>query len=468
MSTVVAGRADGMPVGPLMLAVVLTAFGSALLLSPVNVAVPAMMAHFDVGAGASSWVPLSYLLAVAVSVVPAGRASGHFGRAAVLAAALTVAAVGSILAAAAPDFGLLLAARAVQGIGAGMSFAVSSAMIAEAVPPSQRGEKIGISLTATYLGLTVGPFVGGTLIESVGWRAVLVAPVPLALVALGITVKTLVPRSPPFAPGEPFDFQGAGFYALGMVLAIWGASSLPSAPATAALVIGIAVLWAFVRHAMRTDHPVFDVRLFVERPLFGRSCLAAVSMYAALFSTMFVMSLYLQNLRGLGAFEAGALLMAQPVFMATLARPVGRLSDTYEPRILASAGLAVGTLGLLLMSMSHPDVPLTLPMAGLALSGLGMALFSSPNHNAIMGSVERRELSAASAAVAVMRIVGMMISMVVVALVFSVLEVDTSKGADGHALAAGIRWALLAAAALSLVGIWISWTRGNLHGPGEA
>jgi len=456
---------SALPARPVMIAVVLTAFGSALNLSPVNVAVPAMMADFGVDAGAGSWIPLSYLLAVAVAVVPAGQVAGRVGRAQVLVAALGVTSLGCLAGAVAPGFAALVAARVVQGVGAGMCFAVSTAMIAEAVPPSKRGEKIGVALTATYLGLTVGPLVGGLLSDLVGWRAVLVAPVPLLVAALVVTSTRLAPASRPYAPDEPFDLAGAALYGAGMVLGIWGASSLPALSAVLAALAGAVVFGAFVRHVTRVEVPVFDVRLFVTRPLFGRSCLAAVLMYAGLFSTTFVMSLYFQNARGMGAFEAGAILVAQPVFMATLARPVGRWSDTREPRVLASAGLGLSTLGLLVMSVSHAAAPLALPVAGLALSGLGMALFSSPNHNAIMGAVERRDLSAASAALAVMRIVGMMASMVVVALVFSLLDAGTS---DGARLIAGIHWSLRAAALLSAVGVWVSWTRGDLHRGGEA
>ncbi len=458
---------------------VLAAFSSALMLTPVNVAVPQIMAHFGIDAVTSSWLPLVYLIAVGVTVVPAARIAERVGRAQVFRVALACAALGSLLAALTMSFGWLLAARVVQGIGAGMCFSVSSAMVAQSVPPRERGEKLGVVLTATYLGLTFGPFLGGLFTQYLHWRLVLALPVPLLLASFWIAVGRglVLPKIP--MPEGRFDFLGALLYGVGMTLFILGVSSLPGRTYALVTLVGVVLLVIFVRHGLKVAQPIFNVRLFVRNVLFARSCLASVLMYAAIFSTTFVLSILLQEIHGLSALNSGLMLTIQPLVMATLSKRTGRWSDVVEPRFLASGGLLVCAFGLVLMGFSGGAGGLWLTAAGLLCTGLGVAAFSAPNHNAIMGSVARSEIGAASSALAVMRILGQMLSMVCVACVFSWLAQGLESG-----VLAGVEfgpddpntvlthdwlertaclWSLRIAAVLCLGGALVSFFRGDLH-----
>lgn len=458
---------------------VLAAFSSALMLTPVNVAVPQIMAHFGIDAVTSSWLPLVYLIAVGVTVVPAARVAERVGRAQVFRVALACAALGSVLAAVTASFGWLLAARVVQGIGAGMCFSVSSAMVAQSVPPRERGEKLGVVLTATYLGLTFGPFLGGLITQYLHWRLVLALPVPLLLLSLGIVVARglVLPKIP--APEGRFDFVGALLYGVGMTLFILGVSSLPGRTHVLVSLVGVVLLIIFVRHGLKVEQPIFNVRLFARNALFARSCLASVLMYSAIFSTTFVLSILLQEIHNLSALKSGLLLTIQPLMMATLSKRAGRWSDVVEPRFLASGGLLVCAFGLVLMGFSGGAGGLLLTAVGLLCTGLGVAAFSAPNHNAIMGSVARSEIGAASSALAVMRILGQMLSMVCVACVFSWLAQGLESG-----VLAGVEfgpndpnvvlshdwlertaclWSLRIAAVLCLGGALVSFFRGDLH-----
>lgn len=456
------GFATDAQVRVLLSTLVLAAFSSALMLTPVNIAVPNIMRTFGIDAATSSWLPLSYLIAVGATVVPAGKIAERMGRPRMFVLALCLASVGSLLAAATVSFAGLLGARVVQGVGAGMMFSVSSAMVAQSVPPKQRGEKLGLVLTATYLGLTVGPLVGGLLTQFLHWRFVLAVPVPLLLASLTIALGRglIVPKTD--APTGKFDLRGAVLYASGMVSLIIGVSALPDPRATALAIVGLVLLVSFVRHGLRATTPVFDVRLFFKNPLFARSCFASVLMYSAIFSTTFVMSILLQEGHRLSAVSSGALLTIQPLLMAGLSKRTGRLSDIVEPRWLATGGLVLCSGGLLLMSASMRDGGLWFAAIGLTFSGLGVATFSAPNHNAIMGSVQRHELGAASSALAVVRILGQMLSMVTVACVFSWLARDLTLTAPLLSQTACL-WSLRIAAALCVIGAVVSYLRGNLH-----
>lgn len=446
----------------LLSTLVLAAFSSALMLTPVNIAVPRIMHTFGIDAAASSWLPLTYLIAVGATVVPAGRIAERVGRQKVFVMALCLASVGSILAALTQSFPGLLGARVVQGLGAGMLFSVSSAMVAQSVPPKERGEKLGLVLTATYLGLTVGPLIGGLLTQFLHWRFVLAVPVPLLAGSLAIALGRGLTLPTVETPPGRFDLLGALLYVVGMVTLIVGVAALPAPRAALLTLIGLCLMAAFIRHGLKAPHPVFNVRLFFSNVLFARSCFASVLMYAAIFSTTFVMSILLQEVHDLSAVASGFMLTIQPLLMASLSKRTGRLSDVIEPRRLATGGLLLCATGLLLMGYSSGAGGLWLAATGLVFTGLGVAAFSAPNHNAIMGSVKRHELGAASSALAVVRILGQMLSMVTVACVFSWLARDGVLVEPALGEVACLV-SLRIAAFLCVVGAVVSYLRGNLH-----
>jgi MFS family permease len=266
----------------------------------------------------------------------------------------------------------------------------------------------------------VGPFAGGLLTQHFGWRSIFILVVPMGAASIGVTLKFLTGEWAD-ARGERLDVVGSLLYAISILMLVYGATQIPAPSAPLLMLGGVAGLAGFVWQEVRVTHPVFEVSLFRHNRLFAFSSMAALINYAATFAVTFLISLYLQYAKGMSPQNAGILLVAQPAVMALFSPLSGRISDRTEPARLASAGMGVCALGLLLFAFAGTDSNLWRIAANLALLGFGFALFSSPNMSAIMGSVPKRFYGIASGAVATMRLLGQLLSMAVATVTFAVV-----------------------------------------------
>jgi EmrB/QacA subfamily drug resistance transporter len=445
-------------------AVCLSAFTAPLMLSAVNVAIPAIAESLHINAVKLSWVPTAYLLTSAVLLLPFGKLADLYGRKRVLLSGMIVITAASILASTAQSAAMLIACRVLQGIGAAMLFATGVAILSSVFPRDRRGGAIGLSVSAVYFGLTFGPLIGGWVTHHFSWRGVFLVHLPLVLFNIAIVATLLRGEWKDESPAR-FDLAGAVLYAAAITGVMVGLSLLPALHGIVLIAAGLAAFAGFFRLERRVAAPLFDVTLFFQNRVFTFSCLAALMMYSSTFATSYLMSLYLQFIQGLSAQAAGAVILAQPLVMALCSPLFGRLSDRYEPRVLASCGMALTATGLLLLSTLSPASPLAAVYAFLIIAGLGFSLFSSPNVNAIMGSVDRRYLGTASGAVATMRVLGQMFSMGIVALVFAVLMGPVHITPEQYpVLLSSIRTSFIAAACLCAAGILLSLARGDVHG----
>ena len=456
--------------GMTLRATILSAVASASVLSSVNIAIPDLIAVFDVTAATATWVPLSYLLTSAAILVPAAHLSQVIGPGRLFLYGTAVASVAACVVCFAQSWPQIIFGRALQGIAAGCMFAVIPALITSLVAAKERGEKLGVQLSATYFGLAAGPFIGGVLMDLMSWRAVFLFPAPLFFAAFFIGLRVFDDTDAATLRWRDYDRIGAVLYVLSIVLIVIGTSNLPTPSAVLATAVGVFFLVLFVGHAKRRDNPVFDISLFLTNRLFTRSCGAAVMMYAAFFSTSFLISLYLQDIAGIEPFWTGLILVTQPCLMFLLTRWAGAWSDRVEPKWPASLGLFMNAVGILLLASADASTGLSRIVLGLALSGLGMALFSSPNQNAMMGAVDRSQLSTASSSIGVMRLVGQIISMASVAIAFTLaarwnLAGEAISSTAEESLLRGLRAALFIAAGCCAVGIILSWARGALRTP---
>jgi MFS family permease len=325
---------------------------------------------------------------------------------------------------------------------------------------------LGITVAAVYSGLSCGPLVGGWLTQTFSWRSVFLVPAPFGI---GLILVTLWKLKGEWAGarGEPFDFTGALIYALAIIALMCGVSILPDPWGGVLVLAGAGGLAAFAGWELRVAHPVFEVRLFGRNRVFAFSCLAALIHYGATFGVTFLMSLLLQYIKGLSPQQAGLVLIAQPVMMALFSPLAGRLSDRVEPRLLASAGMGITALALLLLTRVGAGTGMGFIVAGLMTLGFGFALFSSPNMNAIMSSVEKRYYGVASGSVATMRLLGQMFSLGTVTLVFALVIGRVPITPALHpAFLASVRYALFVFFGLCLCGIYFSFSRGELRNGG--
>ncbi len=439
----------------------LSGFLTPFMGSAVNIALPAIASRFRLSAVTLGWVSMSYQLAAAIFLVPFGRLADILGRKKIFAGGVAVFTAGSALSALAPTAPLLIAFRVVQAIGGAMMFGTGVAILTSVFPPGERGKALGISTAATYLGLSLGPVAGGFLTQSLGWRSIFWTIVPLGLATLAISLRGLRGEWAD-ARGEAFDLAGALLFGTGLAGLMYGFSKLPSPPAIALTAAGSALLALFVVRENRAARPLLGVRLFRENRIYAFSNLAALINYSATSAVAFLLSLYLQYIKGMPPRAAGLVLIAQPVLMAVFSPWAGRLSDRKEPRLVASLGMALATAGLLLFSFLGDGTPMGIIVAGLAFLGLGFGLFSSPNTHAVMGAVDRRNLGLASATLGTMRLTGQMLSMgfsvLVIALVMGNVRIAP---ATFPAFLRSARTAFVFYSALCAVGVAASLARGR-------
>jgi EmrB/QacA subfamily drug resistance transporter len=438
-----------------------SSFVAPFLGASVNIALPSMSKDLDMNAVTMSWVAMSFLLASAVFLVPLGKLADIIGRVRVYILGNLIVAAASLFCALSNDSATLIVFRVIQGIGSAMMFGTNMAIITSVFPPNQRGKAIGINVTAVYLGLSVAPVLGGILTQSLGWQSIFYVTIPFGLfvaIAAALVIKTDWKE----AKSETFDYRGSVIYLLSMSAFMYGFSKLPDPLAFMLAGIGVLGLLLFWRVEVKTPFPVFNMQLFFGNRLFALSNLAALINYATTFAVTFVLSLYLQYIKGLSPRDAGFILIAQPVMMAIVASFSGKLSDKYSPGILSSIGMGIIATGLgLLLPLNENTSPSYLIMC-LLLLGIGFGLFSSPNTNAVMSSVEKRYLGTASATVATMRMTGQMVSMGIATLVLHIFigkERISALNEDSFLHSVTITFAIFIL--LSMVGIWASLSRSS-------
>jgi len=432
--------------------------------SSVNVALPTIGADLAMGAVELAWVTTAFLLTSSLLLVPFGRLGDMRGRKRVLVTGVGIYTLGSALAGLAPNGEMLIAARAIQGSGGAMLAATSVAILVSVHAPGERGKVLGINAAALYSGLSAGPAVGGFLTQSLGWRAVMLVNVPLGVVLLFAALYRL-PQQSPERPDARFDWAGFAAYAAFLFGGVYGLSELPSSHGIVALGIGIAGFLALLRIESSRTEPLIDIALFRKNVAFAMSNLAALLNYSAFFAATFLLSLYLQIVTGLSPSMAGLVLIAMPVIQAFVSPAAGRLSDRFEPRVLASSGMAFTAIGLFLMSRFDAGSSVPTILVALVLLGLGIGVFSSPNTNAVMTSVEPMHYGLASATLSTMRQVGMVLSMGIATLFISmkvgtmdILDTPTPLFVDA------MQSTFILCTVACLVGIIPSVFRGTVHG----
>ncbi len=438
-------------------------FLSPYLGSAVNVCLPAMQQDLSIDAVLLSWITTSYVLTNAMFALPLGKVSDIWGRKKSLATGIGLIMISSFLCPFAGTAGVMIALRVFQGIGGGLVSVAGLAIVSSVFSPKERGKVLGIVIASVYAGLSVGPFAGGFLTQTFGWKSVFLSAALMGFIALLFIVFGLKGEWAD-AAGERLDFSGCFLYSLSIFLVTYGATMLPSLDAGFFIAAGTVCLFFFVVHQMRSSTPLFDVRLFVSNRVFTFSSLAALIHYSAIFAVTFLMSLYLQYVLGLSPQTAGLVLLAQPLMQTVFTPVAGKLSDMKDPGRVASLGMAVTGLGLLLLIFLKTDSSPAFIIISLMLLGLGYAFFSSPNMNAIMGSVEKRHYGIASSVTATMRSLGMTASMAVATVTISICIGRNEIAAETFpALLETMRICFTISIVLCCFGIVASLSRGKVN-----
>ncbi|BCR02990.1 MFS transporter [Desulfuromonas versatilis] len=406
------------------------------MMSAVGVALPAMGREFGASAMQLGLVETTYVLSASIFLLAMGRLGDIHGRRRVFQAGIAVfTLIGGALSQA-WSIEAVIGLRFLQGMGGSMVMATTMAIVVSVFPPEERGKALGIAIASVYAGISCGPFIGGALVSTLGWRSLFYLCVPLGVITYLISRAKLRAEWAE-AKGEPFDWQGSLIYAASILLLIAGASNLDHGPwAWLLMFCGLAGVGAFLAFEGRTPYPVLNVALLRRNRVFALSNLAALFNYAATFGVTFFLSLYLQYVKGMDPHQAGSVLIVQPIAQTLLSPLCGRLADRIPAGRVATAGMALCAAGLGIAASISASTPLAVILTLLVFLGMGFALFSSPNVSVIMGSVEPRYLGVASGLNSSMRTLGMMTSMTIITVIFSVFM-------GGHAVTAATQDAFL-------------------------
>lgn len=386
--------------------------------SAVAIALPSLGTEFKMEAAQMGWVSNAYMLAAAVLLIPIGRMADIYGRKKVFTSGIWLFTIASILCGISNSANMLIISRVLLGIGSAMTFGTSIAILTSVFPPKERGGALGICTGAVYLGLSLGPFLGGILTEHFTWRSVFYMSALLALI-VGILTFWKLKGEWAEARGEKFDLIGSLHFSISLFLILYGFSELPSIIGAALLILGIISMVLFIRRSLKSAHPVLNIGLIRDNRVFSLSCVATFINYSSTFAVTFLLSLYLQYNKGFSPLTSGFILISQSVVQTIFAPIAGRLSDRIMPQKVAAFGMALACIGLLLLVFLTDTTSLWFIIISLVILGLGYGFFSTPNTNAIMTSVEKRFLTVAAGTQSTMRHGGMVFSIGIAMILFS-------------------------------------------------
>jgi len=444
-----------------LLVATFAAFLTPFLGSAVNLALPSIGSDLNADAIELGWVISSFILSSAIFLLPLGRLADIIGRKKVFYNGILLFTISTFLILFSWNVTILIIFRSLQGVASAMIFGTSLAIITSVFKPGERGKAMGINITAVYLGLSLGPIIGGLLTQYFGWKSIFAFLIPFGIVSL-ILIRKKINTEWAEASEEKFDWKGSLVYGLALFSFMYGFSKLPSVFGWICLSSGIVMAILFMIIETRIKNPVFDFSLVFHNRVFAFSGIAALIHYSATSATGFFISLYLQYLKGFDARTAGLIMISQPIAMTLLSPLAGKLSDKKNPGIIASAGMALTSLGLVLLCFIKVETPYYIIILLLLLMGIGFGLFSSPNSNAIMSSVEKRHLGVASGAVGTMRMVGQMMSMgIAMMLIALFIGKNPVNPSNYPGLISAMRTGFLIFSVLSFLGIFASLARNS-------
>ena len=448
----------------ILAAAMITSFMTTFMSSALNLSVPSLESYFGVNAAFVSLIISSYTISVAAMSLPMGKISDITSRRTVFLTGISGFGILSAASIFAPSIGILLVLRALSGICAAMIFATNNAILISSFPHSVQGKVLGYSVAATYTGLTAGPVAGGLLNSAFGWRSIFAVSVIISAAAFSTAFRA-VPKDPPAAHASGMDMAGLALYISSIVTSLLGMTGLGSSIAAPyMLAAGIILIIAFFVHESKRESAkkssVMRVSMFRQSRTFTFSNLAALLNYGATFAISYEMSIYLQVILGIPSGKAGLMLVTMPAAQAILSPLTGSLSDRVRPSILASTGMGICALTLMLYSRIDGNTSVFYVMAVLCVTGMGFALFSSPNTNAILSCVGKEDYGVANSIIATMRTYGQSSGMAVLSTITAaVLGSGTLESSPQADILRMMHISFITFACICLLGLFFSLAR---------
>jgi EmrB/QacA subfamily drug resistance transporter len=440
--------------------VMITSFITPFMSNAINLAIPAIGLEFGAKQSLLNWVVSGFLLSTAAFLLPFGRLADQYGRKKIFLIGMSLLAASVLGCALAPSLAILICFRVVSGIASAMIFGTAMAILTSVIPPERRGRALGLNSAATYIGLSLGPVLGGFISSVLSWRAVFWFNLLLVLVIIVLTVWKL--KGEWTGAASRLDGTGIVLCILAQALLLFGLTDLTTGLLfQISFILGVILLAVFIVYEKKSRNPLIPVAGILKNRPFAFANLATLINYSATFALSFVLSLYLQAALHLDAAVSGLILLVQPILMAVLSPITGALSDRLPPAVLASAGMGISALGLFFFIFLTVQTPISLIILDLAFIGIGFALFAAPNTTAVMGSVDKTLYGVASSLLGNMRLLGQSISMAIVSLITSSLMGSLTIDAPDYAikLMASLRTAFIVFAVLCVLGVFASLVR---------
>ncbi|MGC8598462.1 MAG: MFS transporter [Thermoplasmata archaeon] len=384
----------------------------------ITFAVPGIGSEFSASFNLVTLVPVSFLISLTSLMITLGRLSDIYGRPTFLRLGFLLFIISSILIYISQNIYQLIFFIFIGGVGGALLGTNSTAIITH-VYDKNRGGALGINAMSVYLGLTLAPFLGGIIIQLYGWRSIFLFNILIATSAFIISMFTL--KEIENVRGSNPDFSGMFLFS-GSLLSITSFlttfeifglfKTLPL------IFFGILLFMIFIMVERRKDHPLIDINIFRNNRTFTFSNISAFLNYLSTFSIVFIFSIYLQIVLGIGPFYSGIILSIEPILMVAISPLSGRLSDFYGSREIAAIGTCIIGVGFILLYALDLSNVWNI-IISLAVIGIGFGLFTAPNTNSVMGSAGKKELSLASGILGTMRFTGQILSIVLSSFIIS-------------------------------------------------
>ena len=424
----------------------------------VNIALPTIRHAFATDVASVEWVVTIYLLATCGFLLTFGKIGDLQGQKPVYVCGFVTFVASSALCGLAPSIAVLVLCRAIQGLGASMLHSSAPAILTSTFPANQRGKVLGLQAIMVFLGMLIGPTLGGWLTDHLTWRSVFYINVPIGLIALVLSVKFIPDVKSGNREGS-FDFTGAALFLIAFSLMLIGLSQGHAHGWTSRYIltifaVALALLIGFVVVESHTSFPLLDLSLFRVRS-FSMSVASAVCYYMAVFTVGFLMPFLLIQGRGLSPSEAGLLISLQPATMIIVAPVAGAFSDRIGTRGLAVFGTALLGLALFLLSFADTTIPLRYIGIAMVMIGFGSGCFMAPNNSTMLGSAPKHRQGIAAGVLATARYVGMICGVGISGAIFTTFV----RAHTDRAFYRGIHISFLVACAISCVGCYTSAAR---------
>lgn len=414
-----------------LLVSILVSFLVPYISSSVNIALPDIGKTFALNSILLGWIPSLYLLFNGILLIPFGKIADIYGKKKIITYGIIVFTLASLMSAIAPSSTILFISRILQGIAAAMIFANVYSLIASVFPKHEKGRALSLSVGTAYIGLSIGPVLGGFLTTYFGWQSIFYFAVPFGIISIIAILKLKGEWLE--AQEDKFSLSSTIVFALSIIGIMYGFSEITTNLGIISLILGSLGTIFFIWLQAKVENPLIHPQVLFDRVYIINNLTSLVNYGPGIF-TIFLLTLYLQNIRGLSPDQTGLILCVQSVFIAIFSLLVGRMLDYIRPRYIAAIGMALTAVGLTIFLFIEQNTSFELIILALAIIGSGYGLSASSSTQISVEYIDNKFYGVSTATLNTMRVVGQMMGMAVTLAVLNILIGQAHLNSSNFAL----------------------------------